>query len=271
MKKTLVKVVSHIMPQLMVRLAHHQLNNPQVRKLRDHEETVLATAETLDVPFHDFAIRTYHWKGAGARVMLVHGWEGQAGNFADMILALQKAGYDVVAFDGPSHGHSSKGPTSPLDFSRLTVELLDRFQPKHVISHSFGGVAASFALSQRPEMPIESYLMLTTPDRLSERIDEIAHQVGVSRRVRDALAAKMQASLDVPLETVNVSSFVQQMRVGRGLILHDRNDRVIPLQISQRVQRHWANASLEVVEGTGHFRILRDDAVIARMLRFLEG
>jgi pimeloyl-ACP methyl ester carboxylesterase len=269
MRKTLIHLASQLAPQLMVRIAHNHLNNPQVRKLRDHEEAVLQTADVSIYPFKGFDIKLYHWRGEGPRVLLIHGWEGQAGNFSDLIVALRSAGYDIMAFDGPSHGHSSKGLTSPIEFAELVKKLVPVFRPRHLISHSFGGVATTFALSELPDFEVESYTMVTTPDRFMDRIQEISRQVGVSDKVRDLLIDRMRGEVDTPLEKLNVSEWVKGMNVGRGLILHDRADRVIPLEVSQRVHQSWPGSVFEVVEGTGHFRILRSPDVVSRIVSFV--
>ena len=268
MKKQLVGLFSFLAPDLMVSLAYQQLNHPQVKKLREHEEAVLATAERRRVPFKGKQIQHYHWLGKGRRVLLVHGWEGQAGNFADIILKLREQDCDIHTFDGPSHGHSETCKASPIDFCDLVLQKLDEVQPQHVISHSFGGVPTSYALSQRPEMPIESYVILTTPDRFLDRIDEIAKKVGMGERAKSKLKERLQSESEQDITTMNVSNFIRGVRVKRGLVLHDVADRVIPIAYSQRVQANWENSRFEAVQGTGHFRILRDPAVIDKVVAF---
>jgi len=115
----LVKLGSILFPNLMVKVAMHQLMNPQIRKLRKQEDAVLNTAKKESFQFKSFEIQTYHWKGNGTPILLIHGWEGQAGNFADIVPALLKINYDVYAFDAPSHGYSSKGSTSVLNSVNL--------------------------------------------------------------------------------------------------------------------------------------------------------
>ena len=45
--------------------------------------------------------------GEGPTVLLVHGWNGAAAQLAGYVQPLVDAGYHVVAFDQPGHGHSS--------------------------------------------------------------------------------------------------------------------------------------------------------------------
>ena len=49
----------------------------------------------------------------------------------------------------------------------------------------------------------------------------------------------------------------------------DAADREVPLEHGRRIAAAWPGASLELVEGVGHRRILRDAKVIARVTRHL--
>ena len=148
----------------MVSFAYNQLANPQIRKLRDNELRTLENAEQEDFPFQGFNIKLYTWKGGSKKVLLIHGWEGQAGNFSDLIESLIKYDYTIYSFDGPSHGFSSKGKTSLFEFTELVGVLIKKFEVTDLVSHSFGGVATTYALYNNPDIEIDKYALLTTPD-----------------------------------------------------------------------------------------------------------
>ena len=50
-------------------------------------------------------VRAWQW-GEGPPVLLVHGWEGHAAQFAGFIPRLLEQGFSAVAFDAPAHGQS---------------------------------------------------------------------------------------------------------------------------------------------------------------------
>jgi len=133
MKKTFVKIASNLFPNYFTRMAYHKLTHPQIRKLRDNELKVLDKSKTEDIDFEGFKIRTYAWGTDGEEVLLIHGWEGQAGNFSDLIEGLLEEGFVVRAFDGPCHGFSSQGQTSMFEFCELVGELIKRYQVKKSI------------------------------------------------------------------------------------------------------------------------------------------
>lgn len=270
-QKSLVKIASAIAPGYVTNFAYKQLSNPQLKKLRDRELKVLSESEEEDIQFGGFNIKQYRWRGAGQRVLLIHGWEGQAGNFTDIINELRQRGNDIIAFDAPSHGFSSRGDASLIEFTDLVGVMLRKFKPRRLISHSFGGVATTYALSKNPEIEIDRYLLLTVPDKFSDRIDTVADAVGISDKVVKMLKAKLEQEYKQKISDLNVSDFVKVASVKSALVLHDENDRVLPIESSKGVVSNWPQATLEPVSGTGHFRILREDAIIQRVADWING
>src|SRR3546814_7172404 len=54
-----------------------------------------------------------------------------------------------------------------------------------------------------------------------------------------------------------------------GLILHSRDDRVVPLQHSRENAAAWPGASLRVLDGLGHRKLVSDADVQAGLLHFI--
>lgn len=270
MKKKIVKLASKLFPTAVTNFALDQLMNPQVRKLRENELEVLDQAEKEIFKFNTFDIQLYTWKGGEKTILLIHGWEGQAGNFSDIIVSLLDDGYTVYAFDGPSHGFSSKGKTSLTDFADLVGVLIRKFKTKHLISHSFGGVATTYALHSNLDLEIDKYVLMTTPDKFEERIDEVSEMVGINEKVKNKVISKLEKESNMKVNSLNVSDFVKNINVKSALIFHDKNDKIIPIERSRNVQKNWNVCDFKIVEGTGHFRILRTKEVIDDVLSFLK-
>lgn len=269
MKKKLIHFLSSIFPNPFVSLAYKHLTTPQIHKLRPHEEVVLKKAEHADFPFENFIIKTYRWGTGSKTVLLIHGWEGQSGNFADLVEILIKEDYTVYAFDGPGHGASSKGETSLFKFSNLVGALIQKYQVKKLVSHSFGGVATTVHLGRFPETKIDRYVLFTTPNRFEDRIQFVAEMVGISDRVTQKLIEKIEREEGILVREMNVAEYAVKAHVEKALILHDTNDRVLSVEQSKEVDALWKEAKLEEVTGTGHYRILRTEKVLKRALEFL--
>ncbi|MGY6562445.1 MAG: alpha/beta fold hydrolase [Luteibaculaceae bacterium] len=269
MNRLLIKLCCTLAPSAMTKFALDTMQNPQVRKLRDSENSIVKQAQTEDLDFEGFSIKLYRWGSNGKTVFLVHGWEGQAGNFASLIPKLIEQGFTVLAFDAPAHGFSSSGKTSMFQFTRLTEHLLKRFKPQLLVSHSFGAVALTYVLRNLPELTIDKYLLLTTPDKFTERINDIAQQVGISTKVQQRLIQRFELEAGEDIHALNISDFVEKLSVKKALILQDKKDRVLPVERARNVAKNWPVCELIELENTGHFKILHDKEALSVALDFL--
>jgi pimeloyl-ACP methyl ester carboxylesterase len=270
MRKSIIKAISTVLPNQVASYAYGQLTNPQIKKLRPNETIVLDKSKKEILKFLDFDIQLYTWPGGEDKVLLIHGWEGQAGNFADIVEKLVERNYTVYSFDAPSHGFSSKGSTSLFEFTELVGVLIKKYGVKKLISHSFGGVATTYALYNNQDLKIDKYLLLTVPDRFIERIDDVSEQVGITEKVKQKLIAKLESETKKDIYALNVSDFVKVIDVKEAMIIHDKNDTVIPIERTKNVYNNWPNCTFVEIEGTGHFRILRTDSVIDKVIDFLK-
>ena len=268
-KKSVVKVLSFLFPNMVTNMAYNILTSLQIYKKRAREIEVLNQAKKEVMDFEKFKIQTYLWKGGAEKVLLVHGWEGQAGNFSELIAPLLEANYTIIAFDAPSHGDSSKGRTSLFEFSNLVGILLQKFEISKVVSHSFGGVATTYALKNNPNIRLDRYVLLTTPDSFLQRIEDISEQVGVTKNIRNRLINKIEKQSNIIVKDFSVSEFVKQINVKKALIIHDKNDKIIPIAYAKNVCQNWKNATMQEVENTGHFKILTTKTVIESVVNFL--
>ena len=141
MKKTYFQFLDKTMPSLAAKQIYQYMSKPKVRKVRDFEESILAKSNRTKRVFNDFTLQVYKWGRVGNPVIfLIHGWEGQAGNFGGLVDLLVEKGWHVIAFDGPGHGKSSKGATNIFEFGDLISEMMRQHRPRAIISHSFGRV-----------------------------------------------------------------------------------------------------------------------------------
>lgn len=268
-RKQLTLLISSLFPNKFADIALSKLGNPQIVKLRQNEEITLNKATQNNIPFKGFSLKTYHWKGNGDTILLIHGWEGQAGNFSDLIEKLITLDFNIYAFDAPAHGYSSKGETSISDFTESVGLMIEKSNAKKLISHSFGGVATTYALFKNQHLHIDKYALLTTPDKFTERIDDVIQQVGIANNVKEILISKLKETVGTDLDMLSVSEFVKNINVAKALIIHDKNDKLIPIERSLNVHHNWNESEFITIEGTGHFRILRTESVINQVVDFL--
>lgn len=269
LKQKLIWLFATLFPNFFVQKAFNYLVSPMQFKVRPKEKIILEKAQKSRMSFIDFEIQLYQWGNGNKKILLVHGWEGHAGNFAAIIERLLQEDYTVLSFDGPSHGASSRGKTSSFEFTDLVATLIRKYQPTQLISHSFGSVASIIALGKNPDLKIERYIGITVPNKFRERLEEIASYLGLPYKVVSRLIIKIEAEHPIKVDEINVEDYAQKSSVEKALLLHDTNDRVLPVEKSREVARKWPAASLTEVTETGHYKILGAEKVLDKAMNFL--
>lgn len=269
MKQKFIWLFATLFPNFFVNKAYNYLVHPMQFKIRPHEKSILNKAQKSRKTFNHFDIQCYQWGMGSKKILLVHGWEGHAGNFAELIERLIKEDYTVLSFDGPSHGASSHGKTSSFEFSDLVASLISEYKPNALVSHSFGSVASIIALGKNPDMGIDHYVGITVPNKLRERLEEIARRLGLPYKIVAKLIVQLEATHDIKVDEINVEDYAPKSSIKKALLLHDTNDRVLPVQKSREVAHRWPEAKLIEVTGTGHYKILGEEKVLDKVISFL--
>ena len=248
-------------PNAAVNQIYKFMSNPRVHKLRTSEEEVLDTATQRFVSFDGFQLKRYYWGEANQKkALLIHGWEGQAGNFAALITTLRQKGYQVLLYDAPSHGSSSKGPTNMFQFADFMDSVVAEYQPNLVISHSFGSVTTAKALIENRAVPIDHWIMVTTPYLFRNRINGVADVLGVSKKVVNRLVRKLEKELNQSMDELNMFTYCKQLtQVKKATLVHSKTDKILPINNSIEVNKAFPNSELVELDNLGHYAILWSD------------
>jgi pimeloyl-ACP methyl ester carboxylesterase len=207
-------------------------------------------------------VAVYRWGKADRRILLVHGWGGKAAQFFSFVGPLLESGFEVIAFDAPAHGASSGSFASGPAFARAARMIAEG--PVHgIVGHSLGAAGSALALT---EGLVAERVVFLSPAAFIEslleefiRLRQIPDPVAVELRQR--FAARYSA------EIVSVPLLVKAFRIP-VLIFHDQNDRDIAFSHGQAIAAAWPGAEL-IPASVGHWRIMRDQTVIERTVKFL--
>lgn len=260
--KAYFKLLAAISPRLAAQKIYDFMSNPRLIKLRDFELDMLAKAEKTTLDFRGFRIQRYQWGQSERTCLCIHGWEGQAGNFGGMIDTLLDLGYQVIAFDGPSHGASSKGRTSFFDYIDLAEQIALEDKPELIISHSFGSIVTSSFLRKRPSFRLKHWVMITSPLSARERMNDFTIPLGVTQEVVEALVKLIEDEYNESIEDLNVPKFVAELKnVTQLTMIHGLADSVLPYSFSEKIQQGFEGAELIGLEGLGHYRILWSEQI----------
>lgn len=248
---------------------------PQRLPRRKWEHAALATARAFRVPFGPGALAAYEWNPQGRRtVLLVHGWEHRAAFWGVMADGLVRAGFRVVAFDGPAHGDSPGRRTTLPEFAGATQAVADYLGTVWaVVGHSFGaattaGLPVQFNQAGTGELP--RLVLMSAPADTPAVARRFAELLQLPPRVLARMGRHIRALTGREAESFSLSQAAGQVRAARVLLLHDCQDEAVPFADAQAVVRSWPGLEFQPTTGLGHNKIMRDAGVIRRIARFLE-
>lgn len=256
--KLIIKIIQIFSSKLVSKIAYKFMSNPRTRKLRKSEEKVLNESSINNIKYLNFEIAKYEWGIENTKIaLLVHGWEGQAGNFASVINVLTKNNYKVIAYDAPSHGRSSKGSTNMFQFSDfLETEVLN-FEPHLIISHSFGSVNTATLLRKNPSLKIPLWVLVTTPHRFIMRVNEMSNHFGLNSKTKNELIKRIQNDTQENINQLDMAIYCSELiNIEKAIIVHSKKDKVLPIEGARNVSKSFNNCSIIELNNLGHYAIL---------------
>lgn len=258
-----------LFPRLMGRWAYHlwfrTRRYPEWAAGRRAAKT--AVRETLRVDGMPVAV--YRW-GDGPIVLFVHGWSGRGTQVAAFIRPLLQAGYRVMAVDAPGHGETPGSRTNILECARVLQAFVQQYGPVHgAITHSFGGMVLAFALVQG--LAVGRVACIASPARVEFLIERFARMLAMPDSVVANLKARLERRFDTNIwELLATDANAAKLDIP-ALVIHDVDDAGVPWQQGRQIAEAWPGARFVKTQGLGHNRILRDPAVIGRVVAFIGG
>jgi len=234
-----------------------------------------STQSTLGRMVDRFRIRggevTVHRLGTsdGPRVLLVHGWNGAATDWVALGEALAADGFSVIALDLPAHGASTGRVSSLPRFVRGVMEAHRRHGPFDVwIAHSMGGAATLAVLANGAQA--QRVIVLGGLVDPAGSLREFARGFGLNAAATREYLATLEHQEQMALATVdglrNASSIAAP-----ALIVHDTDDRVIPVEHGRKLAAALRSAQLLQTSGLGHRRLLSDATIVRSVVAFAKG
>jgi len=227
----------------------------------------MAAAEASRIIVAGTRVATYAW-GSGPCVLLVHGWSGRASQFATLAPRLAEAGFRVLAFDAPAHGHSSGKRTNIFEIEAVLAALASASGPLHgIVAHSFGCACVSLAL--RRGLAVGRVVCLSPPCQIDWMLQSFTTLLELPPAVTARLRARLGHDAGGDYARVLSADMNARFLSVPALVIHDSEDEDVPWQQGAMLARAWPGARFERTSGLGHRRIVRDAGVVRRIGEFL--
>ena len=216
-------------------------------------------------------ISTWRWGSRDApAVLLAHGWGGNAAQMRPFVFPLLQAGYRVIAYDQPAHGVSEGRLTGLPDFADVLAEVAAHHgDVQAVIAHSLGAAAAAASLASG-KTSFSRLVLVSPPSDLVGYSRRFARWHWIPEPVRKHMQKAIEERYGVRWDELEVPRIAPRM-TAQALVIHDRDDRLMPWTHGATVARHWPGARLLSTHGLGHRRILADERVTNAAADFVAG
>ncbi|RKZ12929.1 hypothetical protein DRQ53_01615 [bacterium] len=254
-------------PPLAVRLATRAFCKPKRRVPRPIESKILEGARRHEIHCNDQRIIVHVW-GTGPLVLLHHGWSGSGAQMAPLADALARGGYSVAVVDARAHGQSPGSKAAlPLMATDLACVGAGLGPVYALVGHSMGAMICARAM--QTGLTAQRIVMIATPAEIMPYLRFFQRSLGLEDRTVEGIISLLRKRFGLsPAEAT-----AETLAAGRDeplLILHDRQDPDVPLRHPQAWVNAWPGARLELTDGLGHRRILRDEGVAGRVLGFMD-
>ncbi|WP_298555324.1 alpha/beta hydrolase [uncultured Algibacter sp.] len=273
MNKYLPKILGSIInfsvyfsPKLAAKLAIDLFSTPRKGKITPEESEYLNSAIQDEVSYEDTLIKTYHWKGKKETILLAHGWESNSFRWKNLIALLQKESYNIVALDAPAHGASGSKYFNALLYSECINLVVKKFNVHTIIGHSVGGMASVFFQHKYQVKSIKRLVLLGAPADFIGIFNRYENIMGYNERVSKALKEYVLKNYNHLPEYFSPSVFSKEI-TAKGLIIHDKKDRIIPYKDGLKFKMNYENASFIATKGFGHS--LKSEPIYQHILDFL--
>lgn len=201
-------------------------------------------------------------------VLFVHGWAGRGTQFQFFFPFILEAGFRIVAFDGPAHGKSDGKQTNIAEFEEALKQLIkNRGVPRAAITHSFGGIATLMGISNG--LPIRKLINIGSPSIGDEIIRTFLREVNGSWAIATFFKQYMIKKYGRSFNEFSGEYFIRKIQHLDLLLVHDENDKDVPIIHAERILELYPNAKMYRTRGLGHTRILKDEGVIKVCVQFI--
>ncbi|GAA2489495.1 alpha/beta fold hydrolase [Terrabacter carboxydivorans] len=276
------RVAEPLTPSLGARLAERlwfRLPSTSPRPARHAGATPVR--ELLGSPFEvalrGRTVRGWTW-GQGPVVYLVHGWGGTLEQLTPLVAPLLDRRFQVVAFDGLSHGRSDPGAHGPassdaVELGRSLDAVAARFGPaRAVVAHSMGALSTLLAVRDG-WLATERVVLLAPPSGIPDLLEALRSELGLGERTMARLVERVRRRTGYApgeLGLATIAATLTDRERPELLVVHDLLDREVPHEPSRLLVRSWPGAQLLSTAGLGHRRLLADAGVGGAVARFVD-
>lgn len=263
----LIQFKSVFAPKSAIKDAFDIFCTPRKGKAKPNHNAFFETSIEEKHNIEGHSISTYHWKGKGDTVFLLHGWESNSFRWKNLIEKLKELDFDIIAIDAPAQGNSSGTQLNVLLYTECVNRLLKKYNPSALIGHSLGGMTSVFYQFKHKNPSIEKIVALGPPSELKLVIKGFQHTLGFSDKFINKFENYIYKRFNFKPIDFSIAKFAKELNT-KGLLILDKFDELAPYKYSKRIAENWKNCNLITVENIGHS--LQNKSIDNHIVNFLK-
>jgi len=265
----IMRGLDRMAPRLSTEMMLRYFVRPR-RRRGDYRAQLPVGARRLGIAYRGQTLTGWSWGDEGPSVLLVHGWEDHCGAMTGLVQPLLQRGFRVVTLDAPGHGLSPAMDTHLIDTGEALAALMGRLgRFEAIIAHSYGAAATSLLLARQRHWAPDHLTLISPMQDIRQHLAIFAGIAGLSPAAWNRLQHRTQDELGQTLDGISVLSAASDLK-SPGLVIHDRQDPLIPYAGSARLVERWRSAQLVSTEGLGHRRTLRCSQLAGRIASHID-
>lgn len=266
------QTIGRFLPKAAGKWTYNLFTTPRRKAKHKYSDPTLEKARLFEFLYAKQVLKGYSWGRGDKTVLLVHGWESRGTAMRSFVDPLVAAGYRVVAFDGPAHGNSEGKRTNLPEFAKAIRAFIHHVGAvEAAICHSFGGAAMMYALSQLEiETELRRLVFISSPNQMKLMLQQATDFMRVPAVARKHFQSIIEYKMLMPVAKASLGEWGNGIKTEDILIIHDEEDRVVPVSEALAMFESIDQASALITRGYGHYQITKNPDVIHRVSQFIQ-
>lgn len=252
--RRLLNGTARLSPRQAGKMGYRLLCRPRRVPLEGIDVNFLEDAKQTKKLLAGIPTQTYYWPGKGPGVLLLHGWESHTGRWSELYDVLHQADFSLYAFDAPAHGKSGGDQFTVVEYAQVLRDYLAQFPdpPKYWVGHSGGGMAILYYLSElEHKVRPERIVSMSVPGELTDFLNKFQQVLQVKNKVVEGIEQEFKRRMQLSFRDISPRRYAKNVDIP-GLIIHDVDDDLAPIEGAEDIYRNWKNSSLIITDGLGH-------------------
>lgn len=264
------KICAFVSKNLATKFAARIFTTPIKHKVpkREFEMNSKSNKTTIHLPAINKNITIYQYGQSENKVLLVHGWSGRGTQLFKIADELVHYGYSTISFDAPAHGKSEGKTTIMSEFIASILEIEKQFGPFEIaIGHSLGGMSVLNAI--KDGLKVNKAVVIGSGDIIQDILDEFILKLKLQKEFSEHLRLFFENKYQVKMDDFSAYRAAQKVKIP-VLVIHDNDDPEVSVKAGIHIHQNLENGTLFLTDGLGHRKILGNQNVIKRVLKFIK-